>query len=145
MVQLVQSKRVKRIQQHKHSSINSIMKRQYQSSRYVNPSLPLMEVEVGLIGNVSFRPLMVVVMDVACEEPRGLLTVMVFPFRPMKVCPSATVSAFMLTPGMTKLARVEAARDGVKRPVAWRTDVASLVRENTVEMAKGVAKKLERA
>ena len=104
-----------------------------------------MEVESGLMGKDSVWPLMTVVMDEAFAAPSGLLTVMVFPFRPVKVWPSMTVLESMSMPGMTRLAKVEADREGVKRPLNWRTDMASLVRENTVEIAEGVARKLDRA
>ena len=68
---------------------------------------------------------------------------MVFPFRPVNVCPSLTVAAFTLTPEMTRLARVAAALSaGFNSPSACRAAVASLVSEKTVEVAKGVAKKV---
>ena len=107
--------------------------------------LPLIEVDAGLIGNVNDWPLILVVIDVACSAPGGLLTVMILPFRPVNVWPSLTVLELRSMPGITRLARVEAARAGVKRPSASSTVIASLVKENTVETAEGVARKLDRA
>ena len=101
-----------------------------------------MVVEDALIRKVRVLPPMVVVMDVTWLAPEDFVTVMVFPLMPVNVCPSLTAFRSTLTPEMIRLDRVAAALSGVMRPNACRTAMASLVREKTVDVAKGVARKL---
>ena len=102
--------------------------------------------DVVVKGSVSVTPLIVVVIEVAYAAPVGLFTVMIFPAKPVNVCPFWTEVAFMLNPGMIRLARVEACTWlGLSRPAAWREAIASLPRVKTVDGAVSLAKKFDRA